>query len=182
MSLNSQYRIISLLITRQIPAIAPIKGTMRVHQMLSVSPGKLKYRDITCLCKREAGMSDCPCYQLMEATISEEDNHVPAFDRTTETRWRPQFIETKHIGEWCVVNYDNEAYPGIIIEVEEHNIMVKCMHRNGINKFFWRSPREDVTWYADRQILCLIPEPQVLNKRSVQVDKASWKYVEEQLK
>lgn len=81
-----------------------------------------------------------------------------------------------------MVNYDNKAYPGIIIEVEEHNIMVKCMHRNGINKFFWRSSREDITWYADRQILCLIPEPQVLNKRSVQVDKASWKYVEEQLK
>lgn len=90
MSLNSQYRIISLLITHRIPAIAPIKGRMRVHQMLSVSPGKLKYRDIICICKREAGMLDCPCYQLMEATISEEDNHVPAFDGTTETKWHSQ--------------------------------------------------------------------------------------------
>ena len=76
-------------------------------------------------------MLDCPCYQLMEATISEEDNHVPASDSTTETRWRPQFIEAKHIEEWSVVNYDDEAYPGIIIEVEEHNIMFKCTHGAG---------------------------------------------------
>lgn len=146
---------------------------MRVHQVLSVSPGKLKYRDITCLCKREAGMLDCHCYQLMEAT---------AFDGTTETRWCPQFIEAKHIGEWCVVNYEDEAYPGIIIKVEEHTIMVKCMHRNGINKFFWPSPREDITWYADQQILCLITEPQALNKCSVQIGKASWRYIEEQFR
>ena len=149
--------------------------------MLSLSPGKVKYRDITCLCKREAGMLDCPCYDLMEATKSEEDNHVPASDGTADTRWRSLFMEAKHIREWCVVNYDNEAYPGIVIELEEHNVMVKCMHRNGI-KFFCSSPREDVTWYAEKQILRLIPEPQVLNKRSEQIDKASWLYVEEQLR
>uniref|UniRef100_A0A0E9P581 Uncharacterized protein n=1 Tax=Anguilla anguilla TaxID=7936 RepID=A0A0E9P581_ANGAN len=71
-------------------------------------------------------------------------------------------IEAKHVGEWCVVNYEDEGYPGIITEVQEKIVKVKCMHRNGINKFFWPSPREDITWYADRQIVCLIPEPQVL--------------------
>ncbi len=108
----------------------------------------------------------------MKATIS----------GTTETRWRSEFIEAKHIVEWCVVNYDDEAYPGIISEVEEHNIMVRCMHQNRTDKFFWPNPRDDVRWYADQQSLCLIPQPQVLNKCSVQVDKAAWKYVEEQLR
>lgn len=60
--------------------------------------------------------------------------------------------------------------------------MDKCMHRNGISTFFWPSPREDISWYADQQILCLITEPQGLNKRSVQIDKASWRYIEEQFR
>ncbi|KAK1903682.1 Killer cell lectin-like receptor subfamily B member 1 [Dissostichus eleginoides] len=90
-------------------------------------------------------------------------------------------IEVKHIGEWCVVNYDNEAYPGFIMDAEGHSVKVKCMHRNGINKFHWPSPREDICWYYDWHILCLIPEPQALNKRSVQIEASAWKYVEEQL-
>ena len=86
-------------------------------------------------------------------------------------------IEVKHIGEWC----DNEAYPGFIMDAEGHSVKVKCMHRNGINKFPWPSPGEDICWYYDWHILCLIPEPQALNKRSVQIEVSAWKYVEEQL-
>ncbi|CAK6955727.1 cyclin-dependent kinase 2 [Scomber scombrus] len=117
---------------------------MRAHQVLSVSPGKLKYRDITCLCQREEGLLDCPCYQLKETTMTEED--VPVSTGTSKIRWRYELIEAKHIGEWCVVNYDNDAYPGIIVEVEEQNILIKCMNCNGINKFYWPSPREDINW------------------------------------
>lgn len=98
-----------------------------------------------------------------------------------ETPWRPEAVDSKYIGEWCVVKYDDEVYPGIIMDVEEHSIHVKCMHRNGVNKYFWPSPREDVSWYADEQLLCLIPEPQALNKRSVQLDKSTWKYLEDHL-
>ncbi|KAL3045294.1 hypothetical protein OYC64_013538 [Pagothenia borchgrevinki] len=64
------------------------------------------------------------------------------------------------------------------MDVEEDSIQVKCMHRNGVNKYFWPRPREDVSWYADEQLLCLIPEPKALNKRSVQLEKLTWKYLE----
>lgn len=47
----------------------------------------------------------------------------------------------------------DSAYPGIIIEVKEHNILVKCIPRNGINKLFWPGPREDISWYTDQQII-----------------------------
>lgn len=90
-------------------------------------------------------------------------------------------IEVKHIGEWCVVNSDNKAYSGVIIDAEGHSVKVKCMHRNGINKFHWPSLRDDICWYHDWQVLCLIPEPQALNKRSVQIEASAWKYVEQQL-
>lgn len=81
-----------------------------------------------------------------------------------------------------VVNYDNDAYPGIIVEVEEQKILVKCINCNGINKFYWTSSREDINWYADQQMICLITKPQAVNKHSVQVYTPSWKYVRELLK
>ncbi len=56
---------------------------------------------------------------------------------------------------------------------------MKCMHRNGVNKFKWPGPCEDVSWYADDQILCLIPEPQALNKCFVQLEKSTWKYLKD---
>lgn len=111
--------------------------------------------------------------------MTEETEEIPAAAGTSQTKWRPEQIEPKHTGQWCVINYDNDAYPGIILEVEEESVLVKCMCRNGINKFYWPSPREDINWYADQQIICFIQEPQPVNKRSLQVDKESWLYVQE---
>ncbi|KAK1896542.1 Glucose-6-phosphate 1-dehydrogenase [Dissostichus eleginoides] len=168
----------------QVPAIAAVKGTLRIHQAISLTPGQMKYRDISCLCKREEGVLDCPCFNLQEVTLADvpvSSDESPASGKAPDNSRRPAMIEVKHIGEWCVVNYDNEAYPGFIMDAEGHSVKVKCMHRNGINKFHWPSPREDICWYYDWHILCLIPEPQALNKRSVQIEASAWKYVEEQL-
>lgn len=41
-------------------ATAAIIGTMRIHQAISLKPSQMKYRDISCLCKREEGVLDCP--------------------------------------------------------------------------------------------------------------------------
>lgn len=120
---------------------------------------------------------DCPCFELKEATLQDVAPDVP----TTEPMWRPEVITSDHVGRWCVVRYDDDPYPGIIMAVEENNIQVNCMHRNGVNKFFWPCPRRDLSWYVDSQVLCLIEEPQALNKRSVQLDIATWRYVEESI-
>lgn len=67
---------------------------------------------------------------------------------------------------------------GVILDVEEHNIKVKCMHRNGMNKFYWPGPREDVNWHDDSQIVCFISEPRPINQRSVEIDPIMWTYLE----
>ncbi|XP_061899472.1 uncharacterized protein LOC133647790 [Entelurus aequoreus] len=143
---------------------------------------KEKYRDISCFCQRLDGQLDCACFDLKVATLDGVPVPPPTQTPPTENRetpWRPEEVDSKYIGDWCVVKYDDDVYPGIIMDVEEHSIRVKCMHRNGVNKFCWPSPRDDVSWYADDQLLCLIPEPQALNKRSVQLEKSTWKYMED---
>ncbi|XP_061892415.1 uncharacterized protein LOC133642309 [Entelurus aequoreus] len=171
----------------EVPALTPIKGTMRMHQVISLIPGQIKYRDISCFCQRLDGQLDCACFDLKVATLDGVPVPPPTQTPPTqtpptenrETPWRPEEVDSKYIGDWCVVKYDDDVYPGIIMDVEEHSIRVKCMHRNGVNKFCWPSPRDDVSWYADDQLLCLIPEPQALNKRSVQLEKSTWKYMED---
>lgn len=107
----------------EVPSIAAIKGTMRIHQAISLKPGQMKYRDISCLCKREEGVLDCPCFNLQEVTLANvpvSSNESPACGKTADNPRKPEMIEVKHIGEWCIVNYDNEAYPGVITDA------VKC--------------------------------------------------------
>ena len=157
-----------------LPPLTAVKGTMKIHQILSTSPGKVKYRDITCVCQRENGVLACPCFDLKEATLHNELPEVPV-----PQRWRPEVITSDLVGRWCVVRYDDDPYPGVIMAVEENNIQVNCMHRNGTNKLFW--PRRDLSWYLDSQVLCLIDEPQALNKRSLQLDAETWRYVEKSM-
>ncbi|XP_035269106.1 uncharacterized protein LOC118225154 [Anguilla anguilla] len=163
----------------EVPLVA-IKGTMKMHQVLSITPGILKYRDISCFCQAAEGVWDCPCYSLQEIIVGAVPprESVPS---APQQQHRPDVIEAHHSGQWCIVRYDDQPYPGIILEVEEHNIKVKCMHRNGANRFFWPNPKEDVNWYGDDQIMCFMPEPVPVNKRSVQVDQKIWTYVEGQL-
>lgn len=164
----------------KVPPLTAVKGTMKIHQVISTLPGKIQYRDITCLCQREQGVMDCPCFNLKEATLH-ADVGLILKSKVPTTSWRPEVITIDCVGRWCMVKYDDDHYPGIIINVEDDNIQVNCMHRNGINKFFWPGPRKDISWYADNQIVCLIKEPQALNKRSLQVDQETWKYLKEQM-
>lgn len=153
------------------PTLVPVKGTMKIHQVLSFSPGTIKYRDITCLCQADKGVLDCACYGLKEVSLGEE-----ASPHRTEGPSRPENMTKDNIGQWCIINYDGEPYPGSILEVED-DIKVKCMHKNGTNKFYWPSPRDDITWYRDDQVVCLMKEPQPLNKGSVQLEKIVWDFL-----
>ncbi|KAL7381267.1 hypothetical protein ABVT39_003066, partial [Epinephelus coioides] len=168
-----------------VPVLTPIKGTMMMNYAISLIPGQIKYRDITCFCQRLNSRLDCACFGLKVATldgaVTPQVQTPPTQTPPTTNRempWRPEEVDSNYIGAWCVVSKDNDVYPGIIMDVEEHSIKVKCM-RIGVNKFKWPSPRKDVSWYADDQLLCLIPEPQALNKHSIQLEKSTWKYLED---
>lgn len=54
------------------PLLVPVKGTMKINQVLSLSPERIKYRDITCLCQADKGILDCACYGLKEVRLGEE--------------------------------------------------------------------------------------------------------------
>jgi hypothetical protein len=72
-----------------------------------------------------------------------------------------------------IVLYDHTPYPGVVISEADEKVQVKCMYRAGPNCFLW--PRiEDIIWYKRCQILEVIPEPQNVTKRHIQVEPKLW--------
>ena len=63
-----------------------------------------------------------------------------------------------------IVRYDGGHYPGIIVDVDFEEIQVRCMHRIGVNRFFW-PPMPDVCWYHKDNVMTSIPEPIKINDR-----------------
>ncbi len=77
------------------------------------------------------------------------------------------------IGKWCVIKYDNDLYPGIIMETDETHTLVKCMHRVGVNRFFW-PPRDDFLWYLFDDVLEIIQAPQPVTSRHMEIQRDVW--------
>ena len=91
------------------------------------------------------------------------------------------------IGQYCVVRYDSKPYPGRIIEVNESDVKVSCMHcignRFDSNRFFWPEKITDECVYAFEDVVTLIPEHQRISDsgrayKHFRVSADSWAQVE----
>lgn len=51
--------------------LASVKGTLKIHQVISTAEGKLQVRDISCGCSIGNRVLDCPCYHLTNVTVLE---------------------------------------------------------------------------------------------------------------
>jgi hypothetical protein len=69
------------------------------------------------------------------------------------------------VGQYYIVLYDGEPYPGKIISIDENEVEVDCMHAVPTkrdltsNVFYWPSPVRDLCFYQFDQLVTLIPEP-----------------------
>ena len=83
---------------------------------------------------RNLGPSNNPANFNPQLTISERPLREPQ-KGPHEIDWS----QNDMIGSWCVVTYDKELYPGIILAKDEANVQVKCMHHAGLGKkrFYW---------------------------------------------
>ncbi|KAJ4932887.1 hypothetical protein JOQ06_029726, partial [Pogonophryne albipinna] len=59
----------------------------------------------------DKGKLDCPCYGLKEVSLVEEP--IPECPREPT---RPEVLTIEEIGQWCIIKYDGEPFPGIILE------------------------------------------------------------------
>jgi len=84
------------------------------------------------------------------------------------------------VEQFCLVQYDNKAYPGKIMQVDmdDDDALIQCLARIGENRFFWPLC-EDVAWYMKQDILTLIQEPKGVGRgRHCDVDPRIWSLVQ----
>lgn len=67
------------------------------------------------------------------------------------------------IGQWVIVKYEDEEYPGEVICIEDSDIEVSVMHKSA-NAWKWPRP-EDKIFYPATQIVRVINPPSVAGNR-----------------
>lgn len=77
------------------------------------------------------------------------------------------------LNKFVVVSYDNRPYPGRVIDYDEQDIKVSCMHKLG-PYFFWPRLRQDICWYNYSDLLAVIEEPTLVKDRHYEVHKFLW--------
>ncbi|XP_063044641.1 uncharacterized protein LOC134438864 [Engraulis encrasicolus] len=146
-----------------------IKGTMAIHQIVSTEPGEIAWRVLSCFCQEP---NTCQCYGLKKVQMS-----LPSSGPSTSGSQPIPNVHTGLVGRWCIVKYDGDPYPGIVIDVGSDScLLVKTMSRVGINRFFWPM-RDDVIWYRPEDLIRMVPEPVPVTKRHMMLEPSIWKEI-----
>ncbi len=106
--------------------ILTVPATMKIHQVVTVTPGEILYQEVSCMCSTQKKLK-CQCFTTQYFSFNKKASSVAA---------GISLDHNEMIGKWCVLKYDNDLYPGIILNKDETHVQVKCMHRVGNNKFF----------------------------------------------
>ena len=106
---------------------------------------------------------------------------IPYFVDTVADKSDKIEFDESHIGKYCIVQYDGKPYPGLIQAVDENEVEVNAMRTVGDNRFYWPHPVQDVLWYSAENVLRIIPEPQKVGSRHMQIQKHIWDEIKEQL-
>ena len=70
------------------------------------------------------------------------------------------------VGDWCLVQYDKSAYPGVIEDTLNGEVKVSVMVRCGPVRWKWPDP-EDSLWYTREDVLRGIQSPTLVSSRGI---------------
>ncbi|XP_041360121.1 uncharacterized protein LOC121376342 isoform X1 [Gigantopelta aegis] len=153
-----------------LPMLSIVPGTMSLHQVVSSSAKEITYRHVSCFCKPTEKFK-CKCFTTRHFSFHKAENQ-PAKENCITLTVYSQDLKGQH----CIIEYDGKPYPGLIMEVDESDVLVKAMHRVGPlwhNRFFWPT-MSDECWYSYDSIIRLIPEPVKIGSRHRQVEQKIW--------
>ncbi|XP_030251615.1 uncharacterized protein LOC115568462 [Sparus aurata] len=158
----------------KMPKLIPaVPGTMRIHQVITLAPGEMLSRDVSCMCTTRKQFN-CKCFNTQCFSFGQKRTTAvpqPASGGNPENDI--QWESPELIGKWCILRYDDDLYPGVILNIQETHVQVKCMHRVGSNRFYWPH-QDDILRYLFDDVLEVIPPPQPVTKRHVEVLKEVW--------
>ena len=99
----------------------------------------------------------------MESVDGGASNMVHDVHVVTEVHSQDSSEEIK-VGDWFVVEYDGENFPGEVKEIGEEDFRVSVMHSAGKN-WKWPGFKDDKTFYCRKQMIKKLEEPIIANNR-----------------
>lgn len=65
--------------------------------------------------------------------------------------------DPQNLNRYVLLQYDNEPYPGVVIDCDDDEVYVRCMHRVGrdleLCSFYWPKAVKDECWYSIEDVL-----------------------------
>lgn len=148
--------------------IPPVPSTMKTHQLVTFTSGEILYREVSCMCSTNKQLK-CHCFTTQHFSFNGTQHNV----QIESIPW-----DSNLIGKWCLLKYDKELYPGIILNLDNTHVQVKCLHRVGKNRFFWPA-RDDILWYLFNDVLETIQPPQAVTSRHMEIQRDVWNRLSE---
>ena len=140
-------------------------------------PGQLQYRALSCFCQGICKFCSCFDLKTFQFRLSENDSAQPSSDISSISGTENSSLDARVVtvtsnvqlsdvvlqssllpitsdnhadlvGKYGVVKYNNKAYPGKTLAMNETDIRVDCMHCTGTrydsNRFFWPDKMKDI--------------------------------------
>ncbi|KAJ8282121.1 hypothetical protein COCON_G00046400, partial [Conger conger] len=181
-----------------VPSQLPVvKGTMKLHQVASQTPGNISHRELSCFCSR--GGSHCNCYGPVDVDFNQEGSEETASTSSNSTRFNQEGSEetastssnstlqpTQNntpdlVGKFVVVKYDDQLLVGQVLHLVENEIEVSCMRQTaGKNSFMWPETC-DVIFYYMSDVQAVISEPEPSTNHSSKLCSPDWEKFKEMM-
>ena len=154
--------------------VPAVRRTMKLHQVVTLVRGSIKYRDVSCCCNNPETLH-CTCYSIKVFTFptraqpivtdplvppvlpAADVQHVTQVPQTSTVKPASPKQLSLHPDLWPVGQLDKLAEPqgkwcvvrylgNIYPGIVTDSDEVMCMNSVGMNLFFWPQYRDDVCW------------------------------------
>lgn len=136
--------------------LAPVKGTLKLHQICSKVPGKICYRDVSCFCSRTTTTCSCDLPTEVDFNkdmeVRKQGETISASVSTSVSASVPTSVSASTLttvedlnGKFVIVSYDGQPFIGQVLLSIGDEVQVSCMQQNGSrNSFVWPSPPDEI--------------------------------------
>lgn len=152
--------------------LTAVKGTLKIHQVLSSCAAQISHREVSCFCKH-AVMKTCLCYQPVKVNLRETMCFIEPAPSSPEPSKEQASLQDLS-GKFVIVSYDEVPYVGQVLQDVGEEVQVSTMQQSdGKNMFTWpRTP--DVIFYYKKDVHAVISEPEPATSRSSRLNIQDW--------
>lgn len=153
-----------------------VKGTMKIHQVVSSQPAKITHREVSCFCKR-LEMNPCPCYQPVMVDLKATIRQIEKPENPSSSPSEPPRQEESAqdlCGRFVIVTYDELPYVGQVLKVVQEELQISCMRQSDDKNLFLWPQTPDITFYFRKDVYAVISEPEPATSRFAKLTCQDW--------